>query len=224
MTDATNRPEGRKPAAEPERLPLFGDDPTSRRRRGFSGLIAAMIFAAAFGGVAGLIGGAIAGLVAAAVVGLPLLYVVLFTVRRRLWLVGTMVLVRTWRTRRVDLVRAERIDLLVTDVRGSRTVGLLINAGRRGKTVRLDLAVFSGTGGRELGVLPLRRLANAVMNNTEANGIVFGELMVAELKSEARGEAVAERPLYRLASAAPSGKLAQRFPMEAVSRFVATLE
>jgi hypothetical protein len=174
--------------------------------------------------VAGLIGGAIAGLVAAAVVGLPLLYVVLFTVRRRLWLVGTTVLVRTWRTRRVDLVRAERIDLLVTDVRGSRTVGLLINAGRRGKTVRLDLAVFSGTGGRELGVLPLRRLANAVMNNTEANGIVFGELMVAELKSEARGEAVAERPLYRLASAAPSGKLAQRFPMEAVSRFVATLE
>jgi hypothetical protein len=141
-----------------------------------------------------------------------------------LWLVGTTVLVRTWRTRRVDLVRAERIDLLVTDVRGSRTVGLLINAGRRGKTVRLDLAVFSGTGGRELGVLPLRRLANAVMNNTEANGIVFGELMVAELKSEARGEAVAERPLYRLASAAPSGKLAQRFPMEAVSRFVATLE
>jgi hypothetical protein len=62
------------------------------------------------------------------------------------------------------------------------------------------------------------------MNNTEANGIVFGELLVAELKSEARGEAVAERPLYRLASAAPSGKLAQRFTMEAVSRFVATLE
>jgi hypothetical protein len=224
VTDATNAPDGRKPAAEPERLPLFEDDPKSRRRRGFAGLIAAMIFAAAFGAVAGLIGGAIAGLVAAVVVGLPLLFVVLVTVRRRLWLVGTTVLVRTWRTRQVNLVRAERIDLLVTDVRGSRTIGLLINAGRRGNSVRLDLAVFSGTGGRELGVLPLRRLANAIMNNTEANGIVFGELLVAELKSEARGEAVAERPLYRLASAAPSGKLAQRFTMEAVSRFVATLE
>jgi hypothetical protein len=73
-------------------------------------------------------------------------------------------------------------------------------------------------------VLQLRRLANAIMNNVEANGLVFAELLVAQLKSEARGDGAADRPLYRLASAAPSGKLAQRFTMEAVSRFVATLE
>jgi hypothetical protein len=84
--------------------------------------------------------------------------------------------------------------------------------------------VFSGTGARELAVLQFRRLANAVMNNVEANGIVFGELLVAELKSEARGDVLADRPLYRLASAAPSGKLAQRFTMDTVSRFVATLD
>jgi hypothetical protein len=121
-------------------------------------------------------------------------------------------------------VEAVRIDLLVTDVRGTRTVGLLLNAGQRGKTVKIDLAVYSGTGGRELGVLQLWRLANAIMNNVEANGLVFGELLVAQLKSEARGDAAADRPLYRLASAAPSGKIAQRFTMEAVSRFVATME
>jgi hypothetical protein len=207
-----------------ERLPLYQDDPASTRRRGCSGLIGAAIFAAAFGGVAGLIGGRVAGLVVAVVVALPLLYVVLFNVRRRLWLEGSTVVVRTWRTRRIDLVHAERIDLLITDVRGTRTVCLLINTGRRGKTVKIDLAVHSGTGGRELGVLQLRRLANAIMNNTEANGIVFAELLVAQLKSEARGDGAAEKPLYRLASAAPRGKLAQRFTMEAVSRFVATLE
>ncbi|WP_158889832.1 hypothetical protein [Amycolatopsis anabasis] len=211
-------------AAEPERLPLYHDDPALRRRRGCSGLVGVLIFAAASGGIAGLIGGRIAGLVAAAVVGLPLLYVVLFNVRRRIWLEGGTVLVRTWRTRRIDLVQAERIDLLVTDVRGTRTVGLLINAGRRGKTVKIDLAIYSGAGGRELGVVALRKLANALMNNTDANGMVFAELLVAQLKAEARGGGVAERPLYRLASAAPSGKLAQRFTMEAVSRFVATLD
>ncbi|HEV7976190.1 hypothetical protein [Amycolatopsis sp.] len=209
---------------EPERLPLYQDDPVSRRRRGCSGVVGALIFAAAFGGIAGLIGGRIVGLVVAVVVALPLLYVVGFNVRRRLWLEGTTVVVRTWRTRRIDLVTASRVDLLVTDVRGTRTVGLLLNAGQRGKAVKIDLAVYSGTGGRELGVLQLRRLANAIMNNVEANGLVFAELLVAQLKSEARGDGAADRPLYRLASAAPSGKLAQRFTMEAVSRFVATLE
>ncbi|WP_020672610.1 hypothetical protein [Amycolatopsis nigrescens] len=211
-------------AKEPDRIPLFQEDPALRRRRGYSGLAGVVLFAAAFGGIAGLIGGQIAGLVVAALVALPLGYVVLFNLRRRLWLEGGEVLVRTWRTRRVDLVAAERLDLLVTDVRGNRGVGLLVNAGQRGKTVKIDLAVYAGTGGRELGILALRRLANALMNNTDANGMVFAELLVAQLRAEARGEGVSERPLHRLASAAPSGKLAQRFTMEAVSRFVATLE
>jgi hypothetical protein len=207
-----------------ERLALYQEDPALRRRRGCSGLIGVVIFAAAFGGLAGLLGGRVAGLVVAAVVALPLLYVLLFTLRRRIWLEGSALLVRTWRTRRVDLVTASRIDLLVTDVRGTRAVGLLINGGQRGRTAKVDLATYAGTGGRELGVLALRRLANALMNNTDANGMVFAELLVAQLRSEARGDGAADRPLYRLAAAAPSGKLAQRFTMEAISRFVTTLD
>ncbi|WP_033293595.1 hypothetical protein [Amycolatopsis jejuensis] len=206
-----------------EKLPLFSDDPKLRRRRAWSGVIGVAILAAAFGGIAGLIGGQIAGLVTAAVVGLPLAYVVAFAFRRRIWLEGTTLVVRTWGVRRVDLVEAPRLDMVISDVRGTRTVGLLVNAGHRRRSVKLDLAVFSGTGGRELGALELRRLADALLNNTEANGLVFSELLVAELRSEARGDAVADRPLYRLASAAPAGKYLQRFPMEAVSRFVATL-
>ncbi|WP_236794570.1 hypothetical protein [Amycolatopsis sp. GM8] len=212
------------PAAEPERLPLHQEDPRLRRRRLVSGLIGAVLVAAAFGGIAGLIGGQLPGLIVAAVVALPLVYVVLYAARRRLWLEGSTVLVRTWRTRRVSVVEASRIDLLVSDVRGMRTVSLLLNAGQRGKVVKIDLAVYAGTGGRELGVLALRRLANALMNNIEANGMVFSELLVAQLKSEARGDGAADRPLYRLASAAPAGRLAQRFTMDAVSRFVAHLD
>ncbi|RSD09293.1 hypothetical protein [Amycolatopsis eburnea] len=211
-------------ADEPtERVALFEEDPRGRRRRGISGLIGVVIVAAAFGGVAGLIGGTVTGLVVALVIALPLLYVMAVSIRRRVWLEGSTLLVRTWGLRRVDLVTATRLDLVVGDVRGSRTVSLLVNAGQRGKVAKVDLAVFSGTGGRELGILQLRKLANALMNNTEANGLVFGELLVAELKAEARGAGVAERPLYRLASVAPSGKYVQRFTMEAVSRFVATL-
>lgn len=209
-----------KPA---ERLPLFADEPKLRRRRAWSGIFGVLILAAAFGGIAGLIGGQLAGLIVAAVVALPLIYVVLYAYRRRVWLEGTTLVVRTWGIRRVDLVRAPRLDMVISDVRGTRTVALLVNAGQRRRAVKLDLAVFSGTGGRELGALQLRRLADAVLNNTEANGLVFSELLVSELRAEARGDAVAERPLYRLASAAPAGKYLQRFPMEAVSRFVATL-
>jgi hypothetical protein len=207
----------------PERLPLFHSDDRLRRRRGCSGLLGVVIFAAAFGGIAGLIGGELAGLIAASIIGLPLLYVVLFNLRRRIWLEGTGLIVRTWGVRRIELVDATRLDLVIGDVRGTRTVSLLVNAGQRGKSVKVDLAVYSGAGGRELGVLQLRRLANALLNNTDANGLVFSELLVAQLKSEARGDGAAERPLYRLAAAAPQGKYVQRFTMEAVSRFVATL-
>ncbi|GAA4547667.1 hypothetical protein [Amycolatopsis samaneae] len=219
--------ENEHPAAEPaapERLPLFHDETRARRRRGCSGLVGVVLVAAAFGGIAGLIGGRITGLVVAGVIALPLVYLMAYNLRRRVWLEGTTLLVRTWGVRRVDLVGAERLDLVIGDVRGTRTVSLLVNAGQRGKVAKVDLAVFSGAGGRELGVLQLRRLANALLNNTEANGLVFSELLVAELRSEARGDAVADRPLYRLASAAPSGKYVQRFTMEAVSRFVATLD
>ncbi len=221
MTEPTS--DAPTPSA-PERLPLFHDDPKLRRRRGCSSIVGVTIFAAAFGGIAGLIGGEIAGLVVAAVIALPLLYIMFYNLRRRIWLEGSTLIVRTWGLRRVELTSAERIDLVISDVRGTRTVSLLVNAGKRRKVAKVDLAVYSGAGGRELGVLQLRRLANALVNNTEANGLVFSELLVAQLKSEARGDAAAERPLYRLASAAPAGKYIQRFTMEAVSRFVATLE
>lgn len=208
----------------PERLPLHNEDSAVRRKKTWSGVAGVLIFAAAFGGIAGLLGGQVAGLVAAALVALSMLYVVSFNARKQIWLEGSTVLVRIWRTRRIELVSASRIDVLVTDVRGTRAVALMLNSGQRKRSVKIDLAVYSGAGGRELGILPLRRLADGLLNNTEANGLVFSELLVAQLRAEARGDGLPDRPLYRMASAAPTGKLAQRFTLEAVSRFVATLD
>jgi len=211
-------------SSAPEPVALAGDNARARRRRGLAGLVGVLLFGAAAGGVAGLIGGRIAGLVAGGVVALPLLYVVIYNMRRRVWIEGSELIVRTWRSRRIDLVTAGRIDLLVTEVRGARTVALLVNAGQRRAAVKVDIAMYTGTTGRELGVLALRRLADAVIDNTVANGMIFAELLIAQLRAEARGVGPAARPLYRLASAAPAGKLAQRFTMDAVSRFVAELE
>jgi hypothetical protein len=208
--------------SDTERLPLNLAEPTSARRRGCVAVGVAVLFGAALGGIVGLLGGQTAGLITAAVVVLALCLLTWVSGRRRLWLEGNLVVARTIGTKVVDLRRAERIELLVTDVRGTRTIGLLVGAGK--KTINMPLAVYAGTGGRELGILLLRRLADALAGSENTSGLVFSELLVAQLRAEAKGEAAADRPLYRLASLAPSGRLAQRLKPEAITRFVASLD
>ncbi|MGH3449810.1 MAG: hypothetical protein ACRDQW_03605 [Haloechinothrix sp.] len=215
---------GEQASPEQERIPLSNDDPALRRKRQVSGAFGALLFAAAFGGIAGLIAGRVAGLAAAGVVGAGVFSIVAYNTRRRVWLEGGTLVVRTWGTRRIELAAAEQLFLLVTDVRSTRTLSLMAGARKGGKTVKIDLALYAGVGGRELGILPLRKLANALMNNVEANGMIFAELLVAQLRSEARGDGIEARPLHRLTAAAPGGKIAQRYPMEAISRFVASLD
>lgn len=210
------------PAAEPERLPLDLPEPGTARRRGCVAIGVALLFGAAIGGIVGLIANQTAGLVAAAVVAVVLLLLAWASGRRRLWLAGIRVVARTIGRKVVDLRHAERIELVVTDIRGTRTIGLLV-AGN-GKTINVPLAVYSGTGGRELGILVLRRLADALAASENTAGLVFSELLVAQLRSEAKGEPAPDRPLYRLASLAPAGRLAQRLKPEAVTRFVASLD
>jgi hypothetical protein len=142
--------------------------------------------------------------------------------RRRLWLEGDRIVAKALGSKSVDLRRASGIELMVTDIRGTRTVGLLVSSG--GKSVNMGLAVYSGTGGRELGILVLRRLADILAGSENASGLVFSQLLVAQLRAEAKGDAAADRPLYRLASLAPTGRLAQRLRPEAISRFVASLD
>lgn len=221
MSEPENRAAEPQPAGD--RIALHGDDPAIRRKRLVGGLVAISLLASAVGGIVGLFTGQEGGLIAAAIVGLPLLYLLLHNTRRRIWLADSELVVRTWGVRRIDLVAVERIDLLITEVRSARTVALMVSPAH-GAGVKIDLAIYAGTRGRELDILALRKLANALVNNTAANGMVFSELLVAQLRSEAKGDPAEARPLHRLAAAAPSGKLAQRYPMQAVSKFVASLE
>jgi hypothetical protein len=205
-----------------ERIPLDLLDPAAVRKRARTVAVGALIVAAAFGGLLGLLAGRTAGLVTAAIVALPLLLLAWSEARRRVWLDGTVLSVRAFGTRVVDLSTADQLDLLVTDMRGSRTVGLFVRGG--GKAINLALAIYAGTGGREQGVYALRKLADVLASRGDAPGLVFSELLVAQLRAEARGLAAGDRPLYQLGSLAPSGKLAQKLNPDAISRFVSTLD
>ncbi|MCP2258394.1 hypothetical protein LX15_002088 [Streptoalloteichus tenebrarius] len=204
-----------------EVVPLDLLDPPVVRRRAWSVALGALLVAAAFGGIVGLFGGVVAGLVTAAVIGLPLLLLALVEARRRTWLADGTLAVRGLGTRRVALAGAT-LDLLVTDTRGVRTIGMLVSG--RGRAINLALAMYAGTGGRELGIVQLRRLADALAATGEASGLVFSQLLVAQLRAEARGDAAPERPLYQIASLAPGGRLAQKLTAPVVARFVTTLD
>lgn len=208
--------------SEQERIPLNLTELASARRRGCFAVGAAVIFGAALGGLVGLITGQTAALITAGIVIVLLSTLSWVSGRRRLWLEGDRIVAKALGSKSVDLRRASGIELMVTDIRGTRTVGLLVSSG--GKSVNLGLAVYSGTGGRELGILVLRRLADILAGSENASGLVFSQLLVAQLRAEAKGEAAADRPLYRLASLAPIGRLAQRLRPEAISRFVASLD
>lgn len=211
-----------EPDRTPERISLTITDQAGARRRGCLAVGVAVVFGAAIGGIVGLIAGQTAALITAAVIVVLLLLLSWVSNRRTLWLEGDRVIAKAVGSKSVDLRHPEQIELLVTDIRGTRTVGLLVGGG--GKTINLSLAVYSGTGGRELGILVLRRLADILAGSENTTGLVFSQLLVAQLRAEAKGEAAADRPLYRLASLAPTGRLAQRLKPEAITRFVASLD
>lgn len=210
-------------SSDPERLSLDLLPAAIVRRRARFVAIFALLIGAGFGGMIGLFGGRIVGVITTVIVALPLLMLAFSESRRRVWLVGSQIEVRALGCRRVDLRSADKLDVLVTDTRGVRTVGLLVTGPPKGKTVNVALASYAGTGGRELGVLQLRRLADLLAGVGDARGLVFSELLIAQLRSEARGDGASDRPLHRLASIAPQGRLAHKLNGDAVSRFVALL-
>jgi hypothetical protein len=206
--------------AEP--IPLNLTEQASARRRGCVAVTGAVVLGAALGGIVALFAGRTPALVTAGVVIVLLSFVSWVSGRRRLWLEDSVVVSKALGRKEVDLKTVDRIELMVTDIRGTRTVGLLLSQGR--KSINLAVAVYSGAGGRELGILVLRRLADVLAGSENTGGLVFSQLLVAQLRAEAKGDVAADRPLYRLASLAPSGKLAQRLKPEAITRFVASLD
>lgn len=207
-----------------EHLPLDLLDRAGARKRFRLASVAIVVLAAAVGGVVGLVASRTPALVTAGAIGLPLLLFSWSQARRTLWLDGTKVVLRTFGRRAVDLSKAERIEMVVMDVRSVRTVSMLVAETPRSRGINMAVASYSGTGGAELGIMVLRKLADALAASANSGALVISELLVAQLRAEARGEGLAGRPLYQLAKAAPPGKLAVRLKPEAVTKFVASLD
>jgi hypothetical protein len=183
-----------------------------------------VVVGAGLGSVLGLFAGWIAGLAAGVIIALPLVVLAVGEGRRRCWLDDGVVSVRVYGTRSVDLRRASRIELLITEVRGTRAVGVLVAGPPKDKAINIAVATYAGFGGRELDILALRRLADALAGGEEPRGLVYAELLVAQLRAEARGEDPAGKPLYRIAALSPGGRLAHRVPPDMVTQFVAALD
>lgn len=209
-------------AVEPVELDLL--DARIRKTRARNVVITAVVLALAAGGVVGLFAGPLGFAIAAVVVASPLLLLAVGEKRKTTRLSGTEISVRTLGSKRVELKEATQLDVFVTDMRGVRTVNLLVAGPPSGKAIAVALAMYAGTGGRELGVLELRRLADALASTGSTQALVLSELLVAQLRAEARGDAAADRPLHQLAASAPEGRMAQKLRPDAVASFVAALE
>lgn len=163
--------------------------------------LAALVLAVVIGVVVALLFGPVAGLVAGLVVAVPPVGQMFLAPRRRLLLRGSTVEARRLlRTRRLDVTALTGIELLVTPARVSR-VALRLTAGPDRRLVPLALYTDSGSG-RELHLLGLRRLADALMRSELPSALLVADVLVHQLRAEARDAGPAERPLYRAVLAA----------------------
>lgn len=137
-------------------------------------------------------------LAAAIVIGAPTALYAVVVQRRRMSLSGTVIHAHTWSgDHRLDIAAATGAEILVYPGRLSRVV-LRITAGPDTRIVPLAMYTDSGSG-RELHILGLRRLADALATCPLAAALAVSSVLVQQLRAEARDANAEERPLYRAA-------------------------
>nr|WP_169336495.1 hypothetical protein [Nocardia transvalensis] len=130
------------------------------------------------------------------VLGAPTAIYAMAVQRRRMWLAGTVIEARTLLgRRRLDIAAAGGVEVLVYPGRLSRIV-LRLTADRSIQVVPLAMYTDAGSG-RELHILGLRTLADALAASELAAGLAISALLVGQLRAEARDAGLEERPLYR---------------------------
>ena len=135
-------------------------------------------------------------LLVGAVLAVPPALGAFLATRRHLLLRGTVITLSwAFRSRSVDLARLAGVELLVR-VGGVSQAVLRVNDGEH-NLVSVPLALYANGGGRELEVLALRKLANALATSEIAPAAAVSSVLVEQLRAEARDAALGERPLYR---------------------------
>ncbi len=129
------------------------------------------------------------------VVGAPTAVSALLATRRRIWLDGTVLHASNGlRRRRLDVAQAVTVEFTVRSARVNQVV-LRVGDGRVVQSV--PLALYTADGGRELEVLGLRKLADALSSSELVPAVAAASVLIGQLRAEARGAGLEERPLYR---------------------------
>ena len=135
----------------------------------------------------------------------PILFALITGMRRSTTINGAVVTARAATTRVVDLDVA---DLITVSVRQGRVTQVSLHVDR----VNIALAVYMGEGGRELEIQAIRALADGLA--TRAPDV--SELLMSQLRAEAIGTGLAQRPFYRATAFAESGHRATTLTDEQV--------
>ncbi len=115
--------------------------------------------------------------------------------RRRTWLNGNVIHARGgFRTKQLSVPKVITAEVQVRTARIDQISLRLYDGNSR---VTVALALYTRGGGRELPILSLRKLADALWTSELVPAAAIASVLVDQLKAEARDAGLDERPLYR---------------------------
>ncbi|TQF66510.1 hypothetical protein FK531_17840 [Rhodococcus spelaei] len=163
------------------------------RLRGLA--VVSVVLGALVAVVVGLFAPVTVAVLVGAIIAVPTALSALLAMRRRIWLSGTTVHSCTGiRTKSVNLSLALSAELVV---RAARVSQVALRVGDNTRRVSVPLALYTADGGRELEVLALRSLADALVSGDLVPAVAMSDALIGQLRAEARGAGLEERPLFR---------------------------
>ncbi|AOW92524.1 hypothetical protein BFN03_06935 [Rhodococcus sp. WMMA185] len=155
----------------------------------------AVLIGVVIGAIVGFFTSLWVGVLVGAVIAVPTAAPALVALRRRITLQqGRIRSTGGIRSRQVDATRAVTVEIVVRSARVSE-VSLRITD--PDGSLALPLALYTNDGGRELEVLGLRRLADALAQSELVPAAAVASVLIEQLRAEARSAPLPERPLFR---------------------------
>ncbi|MEU1999973.1 hypothetical protein ACH47B_02055 [Rhodococcus sp. NPDC019627] len=129
------------------------------------------------------------------VIAVPTALSALVTLRRKVVLErGVIFSTGGVRTRHVDVTKAVAAEVVV---RSARVSEVSVRITDSDGVLAVPLALYTTDGGRELDVLGLRKLADALTTSELVAAAAIASVLIEQLRAEARDAALTERPLFR---------------------------
>ncbi|MEV0946504.1 hypothetical protein [Rhodococcus sp. NPDC049939] len=135
------------------------------------------------------------GVLVGAVIAVPTAVPALISLRRRITLQqGRIRSTGGIRSRQVNATRAVGAEIVI---RSARVSEVSVRITDPNDSLTIPLALYTSNGGRELEVLGLRRLADALETGELVPAAAIASVLIEQLRAEARGAPLPERPLFR---------------------------